>query len=156
MAREFSLTYDIGPMLDLVGKTDHKTLAAWAADCAGRVMPYFEEKYPDDPRPGMALEALRAWIRSGIFRTADIRRASLDAHAAAREAGGDNAARSAARAAGQAVATTHVPTHSVAAAGYALQAVYRASDPSLANAAVAKERDWQYRHLLGLMEKSAS
>jgi hypothetical protein len=118
-------------------------------------MPYFEEKYPEDPRPGKALEALREWIRSGIFRMADIRRASLDAHAAAREAGEDTAARSAARAAGQAVATAHVPTHAVAAANYALQAVYRATDRSIADAAVAGERDWQYRHLIRLREKPA-
>jgi Imm-5 like putative immunity protein len=154
MPPKFSLTHDLGPMLALAGKTDHRTLAIWAADCVERVMPYFKEKYPEDPRPRNAIEALREWIRSGTFRMAEIRKASLDAHAAAREAGGDDAARSAARAAGQAVATAHVPTHAVAAAGYALQAVYRATDPSLADAAVAGERDWQYRHLLRLKEKN--
>jgi hypothetical protein len=64
--------------------------------------------------------------------------------------GEDNAARSAARAAGQAVATAHVPTHSVGAANYALQATHRASNSSDADAATAKERVWQYQHLLEL------
>jgi hypothetical protein len=32
------------PIEKLVRKTDHKTLAIWAADCAERVLPYFEEK----------------------------------------------------------------------------------------------------------------
>ena len=82
-----------------------------------------------------------------------IRRASLAAHAAAREVGEDTAARSAARAAGQVVATAHVPTHAPGAANYALQAVFRAN-PSDADAALAKERDWQYRHLFVPREKS--
>ncbi|MCX6777663.1 MAG: hypothetical protein NT157_02150 [Candidatus Micrarchaeota archaeon] len=153
---KFSLTYEVGPILGLVRKTGHKTLAVWAIDCVQRVLPYFEEKYPEDGRPRKAIQALRKWIRTGIFRMADIRKASLDAHAAAREVGEDNAARSAARAAGQAVATAHVSTHSVGAASYALQAVYRAANSSDADAVIAKERDWQYQHLLRLREKSAS
>ena len=45
-----------------------------------------------------------------MFKMADIRESSLAAHAAAREVKeNDDAARSAARAAGQAVATAHVP-----------------------------------------------
>jgi len=74
----------------------------------------------------------------------------MTAHAAAREAGEDNAARSAARAAGQAVASAHVPTHAIGAAIYALQAIYRTAN-SDADAAIAKERNWQYQHLLELM-----
>ena len=83
-----------------------------------------------------------------------IRKASLDAHAAAREGGEDNAARSAARAAGQAVATAHVRTHSMGSAIYALQAIYRATDPSNADSAIAKEQKWQYQHLLELIENN--
>jgi len=138
---------------ELVKGTDKKTLAVWAVDCAERVLPHFEENYPEDTRPLNALTALRAWIANGVFRMADIRGASLAAHAAAREVGEDNAARSAARAAGQAVATVHVLTHSLGAAYYAQQAVWRAADPADAEADVEKERDWQYRHLLELKEK---
>jgi len=144
---KFSLTYKVEPILKLVRKTDHKTLAVWAIDCVERVMPYFEEKYPEDPRPRNAIKTLQAWVRTGIFKMAVIRRAALDSHAAAREVNEDNAARSAARAAGQAVATAHVPTHSVGAASYALQAIYR-SNTSDADAAVAKERAWQCQKLL--------
>jgi hypothetical protein len=83
-----------------------------------------------------------------MFKMTTIRKASLDAHAAARETGADNAARSAARSTGQAVATAHVKTHSIGAAIYALQAVHRATNPSDAYTAVAKEREWQYQQLL--------
>ena len=82
-----------------------------------------------------------------------IRKASLASHAAAREVGEDDAARSAARAAGQAVATAHVPIHSIGAAIYALQAIHRISSFSDADTAVAEEREWQFKHLLELREK---
>lgn len=152
----FSLTHKYEPMAELVKETDQKTVAVWAIDCVERVLPCFEEKYPDDPRPRNAIGALRVWINTGIFHMADIRKASLAAHAAARETGEDNAARSAARAAGQAVATAHVPTHSLGAANYALQAIYRDLNPFDADVAVAKERDWQYHHLLALRENADS
>ncbi len=153
---KFSLTYKIEPLVELVSSIEHKTLAVWAIDCVERVLPYFEDRYPDDNRPHKAIEVLQAWIDTGVFSMAVIRKASLDSHAAAREVGEDNAARSAARAAGQAVATAHVPTHSIGAANYALQAVHRAAGDADADAAVASERDWQYRHLLELGENQVT
>jgi hypothetical protein len=147
---KFSVTFKDSSLLALVKKSDHRTLAIWAIDCVEHVMPYFEDDYPEDRRPREAIETLQEWMRTGTFRMADIRGASLGAHAAAREVGEDNAARSAARAAGQAVATAHVPTHSISAANYALQAIYRNASPSHADAAVTREREWQYRHLLEL------
>ncbi|HEU5439054.1 MAG TPA: hypothetical protein VFU88_07170 [Ktedonobacterales bacterium] len=128
--------------------TDRTVLAVWAIDCAERVLPYFEDKYPQDHRPRQALETLQKWIETGVFEMAVIRKASLNAHAAARAVGEDSAARSAARAAGQAVATAHVPLHALGAANYALQAIYRATNPSAADVAVAQERAWQLQHLL--------
>jgi Imm-5 like putative immunity protein len=148
---KFSLTrYRDERIAEIVRKTDHKTLAVWAIDCAERVLPYFEGKYPEDRRPRKAIGALQAWINTGEFSIAVIRKASQASHAAAREVGEDNAARSAARAAGQAVATAHVSTHSIGAAIYALQAIHRAANSSDADAAVGKERDWQYQHLIKL------
>jgi hypothetical protein len=134
----------------LVGNTDHKTLAVWAIECVERVMLCFEEHCPQDHRPRQALATLEAWIATGVFTMAAIRKASLDAHAAARAVGADNAARSAAHAAGQAVATAHVPLHALGAANYALQAIYRATNPAVADAAIARERDWQLQRLRDL------
>ena len=124
-------------------KNDHQALALWAADCANHVLPYFEEKHPEDARPRNAIEALQTWISTGMFKMAVIRKASLDAHAAAREAGEDSAARFAA---GQAVATAHVSTHAIGASLYALKAI-KAANPGDAEAAVVRERAWQIRHL---------
>jgi hypothetical protein len=132
----------------LARRTDLRKLAIWAADCAERVLPYFEERNPEDDRPRKAIEATRAWARTGIFRMADVRKTSLAAHAAAREVEEYHPARSAARAAGQALATAHVPGHSIAAAIYAATAVRDATKSPEADAATVKERDWQYRHCL--------
>ena len=134
---------------ELVKKSDHRALAVWAADCAERVLPYFEDRYPEDDRPRRAIEALREWVLTGIFKMADVRKASLAAHAAAREVGADSPARFAARAAGQAMATAHVPTHSIAAATYAAKAIW-ATDTLNAADNKAKEREWQYQHLIEL------
>ncbi len=153
--KKFTLNRKDEAMEELVRGTDRKILAAWAIDCTERVLPYFAEKFPADPRPREALDTLRAWIATGEFHMAVIRGASLASHAAARETGEDSPARSAARAAGQAVATAHVPTHSLGAAIYAQQAVWRATGPAEADAAVAQERDWQYNHLLALRERNA-
>jgi hypothetical protein len=122
-------------------KHDQRLLAVWAADCAEHVLPLFEKAYPNDGRPRKAIEACRAWVRTGVFKMSLIRDASLTAHAAAREAKENNAACFAARAAGQAVATAHVPQHAFGAAYYALKAV-AASDPANAEAKIGEEQDW--------------
>lgn len=147
---KFSIAKKDEEMRNLVSKTDHKTLAVWAIDCAERVLPYFEKKYPKDNRPRNAIKTLKTWIKTGIFSMRVIRKASLDSHAAARKAGYDSPARSAARAAGQAVATAHVPRHAYGSAIYAQQTIHRASDPADADKNVAKERNWQYKRLLKL------
>lgn len=95
-------------LLKLTKECDKKTPAIWAANVAERVLPQFEEKYPNDKRPRIALETLREWIKTGEFHMAVIRKASLNAHAAAREVEENSAARFTARACGQAVAVAHV------------------------------------------------
>jgi hypothetical protein len=99
---------------------DHTSQALSAADCAERVLPYFEEAFPDDDRPRKAVEAARAWAR-GEIRVSEARTAALAAHAAARDAAaaGQLAACAAARAAGHAAATAHVASHARAVTFYA-------------------------------------
>src|SRR5215217_4538405 len=117
MARpRFSIAHKDDELMDLVRTCDQTTLARWAIDCAERVMPYFEDARPQDRRPQQAIDALQNWIDTGEFRMAAIRKASRDAHAAARDVGEDSPARAAARAAGQAAATAHVPRHAYGSA----------------------------------------
>lgn len=120
---------------------DHELLALWAADRAGRVLPYFEEEYPNDDRPRETVES-RARVGAGKSRRAR-RAAAVAAHTTDT---GQAAARAAARAVGQAAATAHVATHAAVAANYALTATKAATvtDPT---SAAAEERDRQYRSL---------
>ncbi len=126
-------------------KPDQKILSLWAADCAEHVLLYFEDQYPDDDRPRKAIEACRDWARTGVFSMAVIRKASLSAHAAARDAKGDGAAFFAARAAGQAVATAHVPTHALGSSLYGIRAA--AAHSGTVEDGLIKERDWQLERL---------
>ena len=126
---------------------DHKSLVLWAANCAERVLPCFEERYPEDDRPRKAIEAGRAWAR-GELTMSKAREAAFATHAAARHA--DHAeARAAARAAGHAAATAHVADHARHAAAYAVKAATAAAILTGASDgdATAAERGWQYRRL---------
>lgn len=124
-------------------KPDQEILALWAADCARRVLPYFEDKYPHDNRPRKAIEVLHEWIRTGEFSMKVIREASLSAHAAAKTTKELDAIY-AAHAAGQAVGTAHVVTHSFGSSVYAIRA---AASHSGRMEDALKERDWQLRCL---------
>jgi hypothetical protein len=138
------------PIAELLSKLDHKTLAIWAIDCAEHVLPYLEGKYPKDNRPRKAIEAGRAWVR-GEIAMSEARTVAFAAHAAARDANQD-AARATARAAGHAAATAHVAGHAGHAATYAAHAAGHTVDSTDFAAAAAKERDWQYQHLLNLID----
>lgn len=97
----------------------HRLFGLKAAQEVERVLPLFEKERPNDDRPRQAVEAIKAWAQGKrILGMADVRKLSLSSHAAAREAKSD-AARFVARAAGHAVGTWHVPTHALAAFGYA-------------------------------------
>ena len=92
-------------------------MALWAADCAERVLPYFEEERPKDERPLRAVQAGRAWAR-GELKVGEGRAAAFAAHVAG---------------------------HAAAAADYAVKAVAHAAVAT--DYAVAEEREWQYRRL---------
>jgi len=89
-----------------LSEEDRRLVGLWAADCAERVLPLFEEKAPSDARPREAIEGIRAFARGGK-RTAKLRSLALAAYAAAREVS-DPSATAAARAAGLAAATAYM------------------------------------------------
>lgn len=124
-------------------------MAVWALDCAERVLHLFEDVCPGDSRPRAALEAGREWVRTGEFSMAVIRKASLDAHAAAKDVKDwEAAACEAAHAAGQAVATAHVPQHAYGGAWYALKAIAATGGDDVLQR-VSAEREWQAHQLPG-------
>lgn len=105
----------------------HRKLASWAALCAEKAV----ERFCEDDRPRLAIEAARAWA-NGEVKPGACMKAAIASHAAAREAG-DPRSIAAARAAGRAAATAHAADHSLGAALYAAKA---ADDPG-------PEIDWQ-------------
>ena len=110
---------------------DRRIVAAWAADCAERVLGLFEAEAPDDRRPREAIERTRAFARGELDVATEIRR---------RFAGGG-----AARAAGQAAAVAHMGAHALGAAAYAAKAAGLAAPDR--DATVAREVRWQLRHM---------
>lgn len=129
--------------------TQHRQLAVWAAACAERVLPLFQECSSDD-RPARALAVARSWAR-GELPVGAAQKAAVAAHAAAREVAGlSAAATAAARAAGHAVATAHAADHSLGGALYACKALLAAgADP-------AEERVWQLAQLPAVLRELAA
>ena len=85
---------------------DLRVVTRYAAENAQDVLAIFEEHYPDDPRPRVAVEA--AWtFAEGAERTKFQRTSGLAAHKAVQEATTE-AAREAARAAGHAAAAAYL------------------------------------------------
>lgn len=123
----------------------HHALARWAAACAERALPIFEESRAGDERPRAAIASLRAWERGELPMTT-CRTAAFSAHAAAREAieAGAPAAVAAARAAGQACAVAHMFDHAPHAAIYAARAVGLHAGGKTAH---DLERTWQWENL---------
>lgn len=122
---------------------DRRLVAAWAADCAERVLPLFEAQAPEDPRPRHALARCRAYSRDEIT-PGQARSLGGEALAAAREVATPVAA-TAARAAAQAAAVAHMGAHALGAAAYAVKAVGLA-EPDRPEA-VGEEIAWQIGHL---------
>jgi hypothetical protein len=127
--RRFVAEHRGGPLT----KVQHSLLIAWACDCTEHVLQCAGE-LPDE-RVATALRVAGEW-QSGNASVGDARKASVAAHAAARESS-DPAAVAVARAAGHAVATAHMADHALGAAWYGLKAVRSAGRSTEA------ERKWQ-------------
>jgi hypothetical protein len=127
--RRFIAEHRGGPLK----KEQHCQLIRWACDCAEHVLYLFNE-IPDD-RLKNALLIAKKWA-DGNASTGDAMKASMAAHAVARESAGATSI-AVARSVGQAVATAHMADHSLGAAWYALKAVRRAGKST------DDERKWQ-------------
>lgn len=118
---------------------ERRSVAAWAADCAARVLELLEAEAPEDSRPRDAIARTRAFARGELGVAEQIRR---------RFTAGDvksPAAAAAARAAGQAAAIPHLGAHALGAAAYAAQAAGLAAPDR--PEAVSEEIRWQLGHM---------
>jgi hypothetical protein len=126
-----------------LSEVERRLVAAWAADCAERVLGLFEAAAPGDDRVRAAIDRTRAYSRGELNTAEEIR---------TRFAGGvpvgevkDPAAAAAARAAGQAMTVSHMGAHALGAAAYAAKAAGLAAPgrPEV----VDDEIRWQLRHM---------
>jgi hypothetical protein len=131
--RRFVAEHRGGPL----EKEQHVQVITWACDCAEHVL-YLSSEIIDE-RLKNALLTARAWAQ-GNASTGDAMKASVAAHAVARESSGPVSV-AVARSVGQAVAAAHMADHSLGAAWYALKAVKSAGRSPDA------ERRWQDEQL---------
>jgi hypothetical protein len=131
--KRFIRDYRGGPLK----KEQHYQLIKWACDCSEHVLHLSGEKI--DERLKNALNVACDW-RQGNASAGDARKASVAAHAVARESS-NPAAIAAARSVGHAVATAHMADHSLEAAWYALKAVKSTGN------SIDAERKWQEEQL---------
>jgi hypothetical protein len=118
-------------------KEQHRQLMQWGCDCAENVLSLFGEEI--DIRLKRALAVAKDWIK-GNASVGDARKASVGAHAVARESSNPTSI-AVARSVGHAVATAHMADHSLGAALYALKAVKSAGK------SIEVERNWQNEQL---------
>ena len=122
---------------------ERRIVAAWAVDCAERVLGFFEAEAPEDLRPREAIARARAFARGELGAAGEIRR-RFAAGGAARDVR-TPAAAAAARAVGQAAAIPHMGAHALGAAAYAaLSAGLAAPDRP---EAASEEIRWQLAHM---------
>jgi Imm-5 like putative immunity protein len=126
-----------------LSEADRRTVAAWAADCAERVLGVFEAEAPADTRPRDAIARTRAFARGDLDVAGEIRRRFLG-NGAAREVS-TPAAAAAARAAGQAASIAHMGAHALGAAAYAAKAAGLAAPDR--PEALGEEVRWQTAHM---------
>ena len=136
-------------------------VARYAAESAGEALSIFEESYPDDRRPRVAVEA--AWtFAQGADRTTLQRTSALAAHKAAQEAANE-AAQEAARAAGHAAAAAYLHPlakstqikHILGAAAHAARAAELAAggDPSVGAQRIEQARQRATSALVAVLRR---
>ena len=126
-----------------LSETDRRLVAAWAADCAERVLGVFEAEAPADDRPRALIARARAFARGDLGTAAEIRRRFTGGVGAGEVTA--PAAAAAARAAGQAVGVCHMGAHALGAAAYAAKAAGLAAPDR--PEAVDEEIRWQLGHM---------
>ena len=126
-----------------LSEADRRTVAAWAADCAERVLAAFEAEAPSDGRPRDAIARARRFARGESAAADEIRRRFVAGRAA--NVVKSPAAVAAARAASQAAAVPHMGAHALGAAAYAAKAAGLTA-PTRPDA-VSEEIGWQLAHL---------
>lgn len=128
------------PSPQTLSESNRRLVAAWAADCAARVLPLFESEAPDDDRARDGLNRARAFSRGELDTAGEIRRRFVAGRAA--QSATSPAGKAAAWSAGQAAGVAHMGAHALGAAAYAAKAAELASPQG-----GPAEITWQLEHM---------
>ena len=126
-----------------LSEAERRIVAAWAADCAERVLAVFEAEAPEDESPREGIARARAFARGELSTAGEIRRRFMTGRAA--RGVRSPAAVAAARAAAQATGVAHMGAHALGAAAYAAKAA-GLSAPGEPDA-LEREVRWQLAHM---------
>ncbi|MFT4147637.1 MAG: hypothetical protein QM632_02430 [Micrococcaceae bacterium] len=126
-----------------LSESERQLVAAWAADCAERVLGLFQAEVPHDNRPQLLISRTRAFAR-GELNTAEEIRHRFKGGISSGEVKTPSA-KAAAKSASQAVAICHMGSHALGAAAYAVLAASLAKpkQPEVTD----KEICWQLEHM---------
>jgi hypothetical protein len=98
-------------LMRLIETQSKPTLVKWSTRYVEEhILPIYENAYPTDMRPREALLNAMGWLE-GRVKFVDAKESNYNAHAAATQANGNDAAQAAARAAAHAALTIHVCAH---------------------------------------------
>lgn len=129
------------PSPQTLSESNRRLVAAWAADCAERVLPLFESEAPEDDRARDGIERARAFSRGELDTAGEIRRRFVAGRAA--QSAASPAGKAAAWSAGQAAGVAHMGAHALGAAAYAAKAAELASPQQGGPAEII----WQLAHM---------
>lgn len=120
---------------------NHRTMALWAFDLAAESVSRLEKKYPDEKRPGEALEAAKDWA-AGKIKMRPAQRKILDCHAFAKEIDCKEDI-AVCHAIGQACAVVHTVRHAIGYPIYDLTSIiYRLGIESCAEAIEIRKQEY--------------
>ena len=133
-------------LIRLIELQKHRTLVMWAFECANIPLGLFEEKYPKEHRPRVALEMCKAWAK-GEVKMAVAKKSILDTHAVAKEIE-DDVYIALCHAIGHAGATVHVETHALGLVLYELTAIVFVNSKDDFDLVVNEKIDYYFYRLL--------
>ena len=133
-------------LIRLIELQKHRTLVMWVFECAQIPLRLFEEKYPREHRPRIALEMCKAWAK-GEVKMPVAKKGILEAHAVAKEIE-DDVYIALCHAIGHAGATVHVETHALGLVFYELTAIVFLNSKDNFDIEVNEKIDYYYDRLL--------
>ena len=137
-ARDYEYLRDLAALFQ---EQNHRTMALWVFDFSAGSILALEKKYPDEKRPGEALEAARRWA-AGEIKMRPAQQKILACHAFAKEiACKEDIAMC--HAVGQACAVVHTAKHAIGYPIYDLTSiVYRLGTENCSKAVELRKQEY--------------